>query len=257
MPGRPASHGGGGATGRWTCSPGSNREAVPVSSAGHSGDEALGGPLLCSGACSWRCFSIRNITAGSCWTRCSHGLACGMLRAPSKPPFHSTAACHRWGLGALCEPALSPVPSLFRTASLEIGTAGFQPALLCCSSRPDSRGEPRCCTRTPAVGSDIHVACNWRSGGTQHCLHTFTGRDADACWNSNFGTDPWSCSASYGLHLRENEPRSVSRLHAGILRRCDGNAFVAATAGAGCIGMPNDVDCAAGWASSSSVQREC
>ena len=75
------------------------------------------------------------------------------------------------------------------TASLEIGAAGFQPALLCCSPRPDSRGEPRCCTRqsgcfplwwislaafcrTLAVGSDIHVACNWRSGGTQR-LHTF------------------------------------------------------------------------------------
>ena len=47
-------------------------------------------------------------------SRCSHGLACGMLRAPSKPPFHSSAACYRWGLGALCEPAVSPVPSLFR-----------------------------------------------------------------------------------------------------------------------------------------------
>ena len=142
MPGRPASHGGGGATGRflaqtwttvslsragqhcscnrfarcascdfpctrWTRSPGSHREAVPVSSrgthvqktcgwsfqqmfaavhphflprknhalvrgasAGHSGDQALGGPLLCSGACSRRCFSIQNITTGSCWPRC-------------------------------------------------------------------------------------------------------------------------------------------------------------------------------------------
>ena len=50
--------------------PRKNHALVRGASAGHSGDQALGGPLLCSGACSRRCFSIQNITTGSCWPRC-------------------------------------------------------------------------------------------------------------------------------------------------------------------------------------------
>ena len=41
---------------------------------------------------------------------------------------------------------------------------------------------------------DVLVLCSQLYANAQ----TTPRRDADACWNSNFGTDPWSCSASYG-----------------------------------------------------------